>query len=117
MRIVGGDAVVAAHGAAARGFDVEQAVGEIGIRVFGVGELEGGEIGERRMKKTTDGHGWTGIERGKDILTEGGKGEVAFAEEEKIGERKNSHFDRMNRIYRMIEMGKVGRSRRDRRAV
>ena len=38
--VVGGDAVVASHGAAAGGFDVEEAVGEIGVGVFGVGEVD-----------------------------------------------------------------------------
>ena len=60
-RIVGRDAVIAAHGAAARGFDVEQAVGEIGVGVFVVGELERGEIGGGGRRSITDGHGWTRI--------------------------------------------------------
>ena len=80
--VVGGDAVVAAHGAAARGFDVEQAVGEVGVGVFVVGELDRRKIGRR---VTANGRGWTQMGRREEIAAEGGEGEVAFAGDSKVG--------------------------------
>jgi hypothetical protein len=47
-------------------------------------------------------------------LAKDGKGEVGFAQDQEIRREKKRMVDRINRIYRMR---KVGRSRRDRRAV
>ena len=84
-RIDGGDAIVAAHGAAAGRFDVEGAVGEVGVGIFVVGELDEGKVGERRGNGPGEVRARAGRRREKDVAAEGGEGEVPFAEEEEVG--------------------------------